>query len=537
MSQHALSYPVRSSRVRADNNPTPKPNCRKRERASQMSAYHPIGAGHRPVTQPAVPMMPFAPPAPTLRQLPQIAQPAVNTSPPPSASPPNLDSTLQGQAFVATVRAQEASSYNLSSPTPQNNPNVNLPHHPYHHPNPNPQPRSHSINRPRPNLNPNPVHSNKRARKETFSSYENKVVPHSSSTSQSLVSTEEKEIDTGVVDWGENGGEDQRVVELNDEDEEEKEETFYNMLNLAVFQFLRPEDVLLVRQVSWKWRKRLNNTPLLLCSVWEALPYDIFWSMRKNELRNPIQAGSVGSLSPDLNPGMLHKLFKWILDLALDYRMTLQTVFSSCSIVYRVLSKMSVARKHLQLVGMIGFLLGAKVHERQPPLVPECHEVCAKLYSTEEIQRTEIVVAKNLQWSLNSPNVYTVLMHILQSPRFNVHEECHCLAVFLTELTLTDWQMAGLVPTKVAISIACLAQYAYKRPYFQTVIMSGYNRSHLVDAARRMDHLWKRYCPESEEDTELSRTLKERYAGPETGNVSKMRPPEKFIEDFQNGGP
>lgn len=315
---------------------------------------------------------------------------------------------------------------------------------------------------------------------------------------------------------------------------EEEEETFYNMLNLAVFHFLSPEDVLLVRQVNWKWRTRLNNTPLLLCSVWESLPYDIYWSMRKNELRNPITSGSVGSLSPELDPGMLHTLFRWVLDLAMDYSMSLQTVFCCCTIIYRVLSKLPVVRKHLQLLGMIGFLLAAKMHERQHPLVHECVELCANLYSKEDIRKTETSIAKTLQWSLHSPNVYTVVMHMMKDKRFGIHEDTQFLCVFLCELTLTDWELAELAPSKLALAIVCLAQYTYSLPYDTAVIMSGYNRPHIEDAARRMLACWKRCSPNGREATVFTKVLRARYLSEEMGAISEIEPPEDFLTHFLN---
>mmetsp|Transcript_13729 Transcript_13729/g.26055 ORF Transcript_13729/g.26055 Transcript_13729/m.26055 type:complete len:579 (-) Transcript_13729:536-2272(-) len=320
-----------------------------------------------------------------------------------------------------------------------------------------------------------------------------------------------------------------------DSPKENHDDKFYNVLNLAIFQFLRPEDVILVRQVSMKWRKRLNNTPLLLCSVWETLPYDVFWAMRKNELRDPIPAGSVGSLSPELNPAMLHTLFKWIIDLALDYRMSLQTVFCACVLVYRVLSKIRVSRRYLQRLGMVAFLLGAKIHERQPPLVSECVEACAQLYPAEDIRATEIFISKRLSWSFHSPTVYTFVMHLLDNPKFKVHPSCHCLAVYLCELTLTDWELADVVPSKLSLVLVSLAQYTYGLDYSQTILMSGYNRSHLADSAQRMLKCWNRYAPGSNERTVLSELLRSRYVSKEMGSVSLIRPPPGFLDDFLAG--
>jgi len=321
------------------------------------------------------------------------------------------------------------------------------------------------------------------------------------------------------------------VATQNSEDEAQKD-TFYNVLTLAVFQFLSPEDVLNVRKVSKEWRKRLNNTPLLLCSMWQALPYDVYWSIRKNELRYPVQMKSVVSLCPELNPGMLHTLFKWMIDLAVDYGISLQSVFCSCRIVSRTLGSIPVARKHLQLLGMIAFLLGAKIHERQPPLIQECVEACANLYSAEEIKLTEVKVAKTLKWSLNSPTVFTVVMHVLSSQRFDVHVDCHCLAVFLCEMTLTDWELAAVFPTLVGVALVSLSQYTYGLPYWRTVMMSGYNPAHLLDAAERVHACWVRHS--TGQETVLSKAIQERYSGKEVRSVSSIRPPPRFLEDFRS---
>eukprot|EP00466_Bigelowiella_natans_P009558 jgi/Bigna1/84409/fgenesh1_pg.135_\ len=160
---------------------------------------------------------------------------------------------------------------------------------------------------------------------------------------------------------------------------------------------------------------------------------------------------------------------------------------------------------------MIAFLLGAKIHERQPPLIQECVEACANLYSAEEIKLTEVKVAKTLKWSLNSPTVFTVVMHVLSSQRFD---------------------LAAVFPTLVGVALVSLSQYTYGLPYWRTVMMSGYNPAHLLDAAERVHACWVRYS--TGQETVLSKAIQERYSGKEVRSVSSIRPPPRFLEDFRS---
>ena len=261
---------------------------------------------------------------------------------------------------------------------------------------------------------------------------------------------------------------------------------FYTLLNLAVCHFLTPKDLLVVRCVSREWRRRLNNTPLLLSACWEALPFSDYWNLRKAEMRAPIRPGTVGTLSPELTPRMLHRLFLWMSILARDFGYSLQTHFSAANIVYRILAHQRVARQHLQLLGMIGLLLGASFHERAPPRVSECVELCAGLYVAEDVCATEVSIFQALGWKVNRPNVYTVVMLVLTSRRFAVNPRARRPAAFLCELTLTDFELASEMPTKLGLVVVCAALYALGLSVRRVLMVSGYNPINLRATAEKL---------------------------------------------------
>eukprot|EP00445_Apocalathium_hangoei_P046807 CAMPEP_0203999394 /NCGR_PEP_ID=MMETSP0360-20130528/14565_1 /ASSEMBLY_ACC=CAM_ASM_000342 /TAXON_ID=268821 /ORGANISM="Scrippsiella Hangoei, Strain SHTV-5" /LENGTH=242 /DNA_ID=CAMNT_0050940519 /DNA_START=63 /DNA_END=788 /DNA_ORIENTATION=+ len=91
----------------------------------------------------------------------------------------------------------------------------------------------------------------------------------------------------------------------------------------------------------------------------------------------------------DLNNRMRAVLVDWLIEVHADYKMKLETLFLAVSLIDRYLSRKSVPRSKLQLIGVIALLVAAKFEEVYPPKVDNLVYITDNAYSKPEIMRVE----------------------------------------------------------------------------------------------------------------------------------------------------
>ena len=93
---------------------------------------------------------------------------------------------------------------------------------------------------------------------------------------------------------------------------------------------------------------------------------------------------------PDITPGMRAILIDWLVEVADEYNLRLQTLYLTVSYVDRFLSKMSVLRNKLQLVGAASMLVAAKFEEIHPPEVEEFVYITDDTYSKKQVRGSDV---------------------------------------------------------------------------------------------------------------------------------------------------
>merc|ERR1711920_570581 len=113
-----------------------------------------------------------------------------------------------------------------------------------------------------------------------------------------------------------------------------------------------------------------------------------------------------------------------------------ETLFLTVNIIDRYLSLKPVARKKLQLLGVVAMLIAAKFEEIDPPKVRELSYITANTYSKEEILNMEAVVLIALGFQIAVP---TPVHFLDRLQRANGCDGMHsALAQYALELSLLD---------------------------------------------------------------------------------------------------
>lgn len=171
----------------------------------------------------------------------------------------------------------------------------------------------------------------------------------------------------------------------------------------------------------------------------------------------------------DITYTMRAVLVDWLVEVADEYSLNLQTLYTTIGYIDRFLSEVSVQRAKLQLVGVTCMLLAAKFEEVTPPTVANFSLITDSTYSPEQILRMEHLVLKVLKFDLGSATMLSFLNPLLRTCQAN--DKVRCLAYYLGELTLMDGETyLKFKPSITAISILSLALHSLHQPHWSPVM-------------------------------------------------------------------
>ena len=94
------------------------------------------------------------------------------------------------------------------------------------------------------------------------------------------------------------------------------------------------------------------------------------------------------SRQPDLTHNMRSILVDWLQEVAEEYHLSLDTLALAIAYLDRFLSKMSVSRSKLQLLGTTCMYLAAKFEEIYPPEIAEFVYITDDTYTKRQVQST-----------------------------------------------------------------------------------------------------------------------------------------------------
>lgn len=162
----------------------------------------------------------------------------------------------------------------------------------------------------------------------------------------------------------------------------------------------------------------------------------------------------------DINGNMRNILVDWLIEVAEEYRLHRETLMLAVNYIDRFLSKMSVNRKKLQLVGAASMFLAAKYEEIYPPEVAEFVYITDNTYTKEEVLKMEHLILKVLSFDVAAPTINLFCERFLKDMGLTEDDAAYHLTTMLAELTMLDSDTyLKFLPSKVAASCLCLANH------------------------------------------------------------------------------
>lgn len=192
-----------------------------------------------------------------------------------------------------------------------------------------------------------------------------------------------------------------------------------------------------------------ENDPQL-CTIYVN---EIYEYLRENEVRH--QAIDYMRFQRDINPNMRAILVDWLVEVAEEYKLSSETLYLGVCYLDRYLSKKSIARRDLQLLGVACMLLASKYEEIYAPSVDEFVYISDNTYNKDEVFQMEANVLDVLEFSLTVATIKNFLRRFLKAAYAD--QTVNMFANYLCELALHEYCFVKFLPSVVAASAVYLA--------------------------------------------------------------------------------
>ena len=172
----------------------------------------------------------------------------------------------------------------------------------------------------------------------------------------------------------------------------------------------------------------------------------------------------------DITPNMRSILVDWLVEVAEEYHLHTESLYTAVNYVDRCLERSQIHRHKLQLLGCACMLLASKFEEIYAPAVDEFVYISDNTYTHEEIVRMESKVCKILNFKMTVSTTTSFLTRFIQAAECDQallsdssgteedKEKAPYFAKYLSELALQEYNMLKYKPSMVAAASVSLSR-------------------------------------------------------------------------------
>ncbi|XP_014298253.1 G2/mitotic-specific cyclin-B3 [Microplitis demolitor] len=215
--------------------------------------------------------------------------------------------------------------------------------------------------------------------------------------------------------------------------------------------------------------EHLDNTPI------RELPAGVLWDFDVENWRDPYQVShyameifeylksretkfSIGDYMEKqvcLSRWMRSLLVDWMVEVQESFELNHETLYLAVKLVDLYLTKVTVGKETLQLLGAASLFIASKFDERIPPMVEDFLYICDGAYSQRELTRMEMNVLKIVDFDLGIPLSYRFLRRYARC--IKVSMPTLTLARYILEYSLMDYATITFSDSKIAAAALFLA--------------------------------------------------------------------------------
>jgi len=222
------------------------------------------------------------------------------------------------------------------------------------------------------------------------------------------------------------------------------------------------------------------------------------------------------SQQTDINEKMRAILIDWLIEVHLKFKLVPETMYVTVNLIDRFLSKKSIQRNKLQLVGVTAMFIASKYEEIYAPEVRDFVYISDKAYSREEILKMEATMLGALNFNVTAPSAYSFLKRFVKVAGWLQSEENReeRLCMYLVELTMQEYRMLKYLPSVIAASAVCLAQKMLRSGSWNSVMQhhTCYPEATLLPCVKDMNAILKS-APKNSLTAVRKKYSQDKYAG------------------------
>lgn len=148
-------------------------------------------------------------------------------------------------------------------------------------------------------------------------------------------------------------------------------------------------------------------------------------------------------------------LVDWMVEVQESFELNHETLYLAVKLVDLYLTKVTVGKETLQLLGAASLFIASKFDERIPPMVEDFLYICDGAYTQRELIRMEANVLRVVNFDLGIPLSYRFLRRYARCTKVSM--PTLTLARYILEYSLMDYSMITFSDSKVAAAALLLA--------------------------------------------------------------------------------
>ena len=139
---------------------------------------------------------------------------------------------------------------------------------------------------------------------------------------------------------------------------------------------------------------------------------------------------------PHVNHKMRAILIDWMVSMHLKFRLLPETLYLSVHLVDRYLEKVSIQKKHLQLLGIASLLIASKYEEIYPPQTRNFIACTDQAYNKQQLLTMENDMLRVFEFNITVPSILRFLERYARLAQ--VPANAFFLAKYISELALIE---------------------------------------------------------------------------------------------------
>merc|ERR1739838_61276 len=229
----------------------------------------------------------------------------------------------------------------------------------------------------------------------------------------------------------------------------------------------------------------------------------------------------------DINARMRAVLIDWLIEVHRKFKLSRPSYFLAVNMVDRYLSKQSVERTKLQLLGCTCLWIASKYHEIYAPEMDDFVYISDKAFSTEQLTEMEVDVLKTLSFELTVPTVlsYAERYSKISSHYLKKEREMKIIAdliMYCAEHCVITYTLAQRAPSLLGAAcfvLACLSTKVFTLEQMEQDNLEGVIGYHLNKLLPAMKEL---HSAVKNAKRSKHKALYKKYSSAKHSNIAKL---------------